>query len=73
MSGSQAGRALLAQYTSPSDIFIGSGAKPMTVKDYYVLKTGLSGRTKGLAPSLKTNVIANANSTILTRLAATLR
>ena len=73
MSGMAAGRALLAQYTSPSDIFIGTGAKPIMVKDYYVLKNGLAGRTKGLAPSLKTNVIATANSTVLARLAAALR
>ena len=73
LSGTQAGRALLAQYISPSDIFIGSGAKPMVFKDYYVLKLGLSGRPKGLAPSLKTNVIATANSTVLARLAAALR
>ena len=45
----------------------------MVVKDYYVLKLGLSGRPKGLAPSLKTNVIATANSTVLARLAAALR
>ena len=73
LSGTAAGRAMLAQYTSPADIFIGSGAKPIMVKDYYVLKMGLAGRTKGLAPSLKTNIIATANSTVLGRLAAALR
>ena len=73
MSGTEAGRAMLAQYTSPSDIFIGSGAKPIMVKDYYVLKAGLAGRTKGLAKSLQTSVIANSNSTVLGRLAAALR
>ena len=73
LSGTQAGRVLLAQYTSPSDIFIGTGAKPIMVKDYYVLKLGLSNRTKGLASSLKTNVIATSNSTVLARLTAALR
>ena len=58
MAGTKEGRTILSQYLEPSDVFLGTGGKPMIVKDYYVLKTGISGRTSGLASTLKSKTIA---------------
>ena len=73
MSATKEGRTVLSQYLEPSDVFLGTGGKPMLVKDYYVLKTGISGRGSGLAATLKSKKIATGNAKILNKLAIALR
>ena len=73
MAATKEGRAILSQYMEPSDVFLGTGGKPMLVKDYYVLKGGISGRGAGLAATLKSKKIATGDVNILNKLAIALR
>ena len=73
MAATKEGRAILSQYMEPSDVFLGTGGKPMLVKDYYVLKAGISGRAAGLAATLKSKKIATGDASILNKLAIALR
>ena len=73
MAATKEGRTILAQYLEPSDVFLGTGGKPMLVKDYYVLKAGISGRGPGLAATLKSKKIATGDANILNKLAIALR
>ena len=73
MASTKEGRTVLSQYLEPSDVFLGTGGKPMLVKDYYVIKTGISGRGSGLATTLKSKKIATGDANILNKLAIALR
>ena len=73
MAATKAGRTILSQYLEPSDVFLGTGGKPMLVKDHYVIKTGTADRGAGLAATLKSKKIATGDAQILNKLAIALR